>query len=110
MIYNNYVYDASQLVKHHPGGDKVIQSILGREVDRFLYGMYSSELCPEVLPYSHSVRVFSLLREPIMKIAVPPPYNNFQEESLTVRVQFMNEVSAKSGIYVLGLVRRNSEF
>ena len=30
VIYNNYVYDASEIVKHHPGGNKVIQTILGR--------------------------------------------------------------------------------
>jgi hypothetical protein len=42
VIYNGYVYDASRLIVHHPGGQKVISSMLGREVDRFLYGMYSS--------------------------------------------------------------------
>lgn len=42
VIYNGFVYDASRVSIHHPGGQKVISSIIGREVDRFLYGMYSS--------------------------------------------------------------------
>lgn len=62
VIYNNYVYDASEVAKHHPGGNKVIQTIIGREVDRFLYGMYSSELLPSVLPHSHSLQALSLLK------------------------------------------------
>lgn len=62
VIYNNYVYDASEVSKHHPGGRKVIQTIIGREVDRFLYGMYSSELLPTVLPHSHSLQALSLLK------------------------------------------------
>lgn len=62
VIYNNYVYDASEVARHHPGGNKVIQTILGREVDRFLYGMYSSELLPSVLPHSHSLQALALLK------------------------------------------------
>lgn len=77
IIYNNHVYDATDLVSYHPGGKKVIQTIIGREVDRFLYGMYSSELLPSVLPHSHSVGALSLMKEPVMKIFVPPPYRNF---------------------------------
>lgn len=77
VIYNNYVYDATELINYHPGGKKVIQTILGREVDRFLYGMYSSELLPSIPPHSHSVGALSLLKEPVMKISIPPPYRNF---------------------------------
>lgn len=62
VIYNGYVYDARRLTVHHPGGQKVISSILGREVDRFLYGMYSSELVPEVPQHSHSTGALVLLR------------------------------------------------
>jgi hypothetical protein len=109
VIYNNYVYDATQVMKHHPGGIKVIQTILGREIDRFLYGMYSSELCPEVLPYSHSVKALALLRQPIMKIVTPPPYNNFIEDQISVKVQFMSEVSKRTKIYVFGLVKTMGE-
>jgi hypothetical protein len=78
------VYDATKVVKHHPGGQKVINSILGREVDRFLYGMYSSELVPEVLPHSHSTGALTLLRDPLIKIAIPSPYQGFQDSIVTV--------------------------
>lgn len=42
VIFGNYVYDARELEKNHPGGFKVIEDVKGREVDRFLYGMYST--------------------------------------------------------------------
>lgn len=90
VIYNGYVYDASRLIIHHPGGQKVISSILGREVDRFLYGMYSAELVPEVLPYSHSTGALVLLRNPILKVAIPPTFSGFNDAPAAVGVQFMN--------------------
>lgn len=110
VIYNGYGYDASKLVNHHPGGQKVINTILGREVDRFLYGMYSSELCPEVQSHSHSTGVLTLLKEPVFKIGIPPPFKDFPDGMMGVKVQFMNEVSKKTRIYVLGLVTARGEF
>jgi hypothetical protein len=90
VIYNGYVYDATKVIKHHPGGQKVISSILGREVDRFLYGMYSSELCPEVLPHSHSTAALTLLHHPVLKIATPSPFNDFSDSMVAVKIQFLN--------------------
>lgn len=44
-----------------------------------------------------------------MKIDTPAPYSNFEEESVAVRVQFISEVSRKTGIYVLGLAAKSEE-
>lgn len=46
IIFADYVYDAKELEETHPGGHKVIKLMKGREVDRFIYGMYSAELFP----------------------------------------------------------------
>jgi hydroxymethylpyrimidine pyrophosphatase-like HAD family hydrolase len=109
VIYNGYVYDATKVINHHPGGHKVISSILGREVDRFLYGMYSSELVPEIPPHSHSTGALTLLREPVLKIVTPSPFKDFSEAT-AVKIQFMNEVSKNSKIYVVGLAATRGEF
>lgn len=109
VIYNGYVYDASRLTVHHPGGQKVISSILGREVDRFLYGMYSSELVPEVPPHSHSTGALVLLREPIYKVTIPPTFKGFDDGPAAVSVQFMNEISKQSKIYFVGLAAARGE-
>jgi hypothetical protein len=98
------------VIKHHPGGQKVINSIVGREVDRFLYGMYSSELVPEVLPNSHSTGALALLREPLIKIVTPCPYKGFHDSLVEVQVQFMNQVSKKNKIFVIGLIPLKGEF
>ena len=44
-----------------------------------------------------------------MKIAIPPPYRSFEEETVAVRISFISEVSKKTGIYVLGLVAKRDE-
>ena len=41
VIFANYVYDARNFERYHPGGYRVIELTKGREVDRFIYGMYS---------------------------------------------------------------------
>ena len=48
VIFANHVYKADDLKNIHPGGSKVIEIIMNREVDRFLYGMYSAEIFPEL--------------------------------------------------------------
>jgi hypothetical protein len=46
IIFNNYVYDIDALGSFHPAGMEVIRSVVNRDVDRYLYGMYSSEKHP----------------------------------------------------------------
>ena len=46
LIFANHVYKAEILKTLHPGGTKVIEIIMNREVDRFLYGMYPAEIFP----------------------------------------------------------------
>lgn len=55
----------------HPIGVDVIQSVANRDIDRYLYGMYSSEKHPEISPHSHSFRSLKLLDEPVAKIDIP---------------------------------------
>jgi hypothetical protein len=55
-------------MKIHPGGNRVIETVIGREVDRFLYGMYSSELLPELPPHSHSAHCLKLTGQPLAKL------------------------------------------
>ena len=52
----------------------------GREVDRFIYGMYSAELYPALPPYSHSAYAMQLIGQPIAKLVVPQTYNGFRDE------------------------------
>lgn len=39
VIFRGYVYDAFEFELYHPGGHKVIESVKGKEVDRYVYGM-----------------------------------------------------------------------
>lgn len=41
-MFANYIYDLTSMNKFHPGGFEVINSIKSRELDRYIYGMYSS--------------------------------------------------------------------
>ncbi len=46
IIFNNHVFDIAALGSFHPIGMQVIRSVVNRDVDRYLYGMYSSEKHP----------------------------------------------------------------
>ncbi len=87
------MYEASQLIKAHPGGPKVIETIMGREVDRFIYGMYSSELLPELLPHSHSFSCLKLVGKPIAKLVIPLSYSGFEEDVVKVKIGTVRLIS-----------------
>mgnify|MGYP000395063807 CR=1 FL=1 len=86
VIFNDYVYDARNLEKQHPGGYKVIELVRGREVDRFIYGMYSAELYPELAPYSHSMYSLELVGNPIAKLITPPIYEGFEYDVTQMKI------------------------
>ena len=77
----------------HPGGYKVIELCKGREVDRFIYGMYSVELYPELAPFSHSVNSIKLAGFPIAKIVTPPTYEGIELEVNDGTIKFMKCIS-----------------
>lgn len=77
VIFADDVYDMEPLRENHPAGFEIIEQLTGREIDRFVYGMYSSEYTPAVLPYSHSARFLDLLGSPIARLIHPNPYTGF---------------------------------
>ena len=77
VIFASHIYDAKGLEENHPGGYRVIQLVKGREVDRFIYGMYSAELYPELKAYSHSDNCLQLVGNPIAKIVIPSTYSGY---------------------------------
>ena len=76
---------------------------MGREVDRFLYGMYSSELFPELLPHSHSAHCLKLVGKPIARLTIPFPFSGFSSETFKVKITEVEVDSSKTQIYALGL-------
>lgn len=49
-----------------------------REIDRFLYGMYSHELTPNVSAHSHTSSSLRLCEKPIGKILRVSPMSGFK--------------------------------
>jgi hypothetical protein len=70
IIFNNHVFDIAALGSFHPIGMQVIRSVVNRDVDRYLYGMYSSEKLPEIPVHSHSFRSLKLLNPPVAKLGI----------------------------------------
>ena len=92
--------------RQHPGGHRVIQLVKGREVDRFIYGMYSAELYPELAAYSHSMYSLELVGNPIAKLITPPTYAGYESEVTEMRIEYVNCIAKKTQIYQLGLAQR----
>ncbi len=40
MVFADHVYEIWPMVTMHAAGYKIIQATKGREIDRFIYGMY----------------------------------------------------------------------
>lgn len=78
-VFANYVYDLTPLETYHPLGFRIIESIKNREFDRYIYGMYSTERAPLIVPHSHSLKAFDLLDNPIAKISIPSLYEGLEE-------------------------------
>lgn len=103
MIFQNKVYHAENLAKIHPGGSRVIETVIGREVDRFLFGMYSSELLPSLPPHSHSASCLRLTGRPFAQLVVPPTFDGFTTDIVKGRISFVHTVSEKTQIFELGI-------
>lgn len=65
----------SPLLDLHPAGFKIIESVLGREIDRFVYGMYAPELLPDAPLHEHSSNFTNLVGSPLARIDTPSPYH-----------------------------------
>jgi cytochrome b involved in lipid metabolism len=60
VIFNNSVYDISDF--RHPGGDFLLSQVLGREIGRFLYGIYNLESLPK-FGHRHSIYALNALEK-----------------------------------------------
>jgi hypothetical protein len=45
----------------HPGGNSIIQFMVGREIDRYIFGGHSFELSLEKLPHIHTAYASAFL-------------------------------------------------
>jgi len=60
VIYGNKVYDMTGWI--HPGGNFLIEAVVGREISRFLHGAYGLE-STSMQPHTHSTFALELLEE-----------------------------------------------
>lgn len=106
VLFAGYIYDARELERVHPGGYKVIEFVLGREVDRFIYGMYSAELYPNIPAYSHSAYCMQLVGNPIAKLITPPTYSGFLSEVTIGKIKYVHCMSEATQIYSIGVCQK----
>ncbi len=74
-VFANYVYNLDPLLYNHPCGYRIIDSVKGIEMDRYLYGMYEADRFPRIPTNSHGYLSLKLLDEPIAKINIPNVYS-----------------------------------
>lgn len=107
MIFGNLVYDITPLNNGHPAGFKIVEGVANKSVDKYLYGMYSSEDYLNVTRYSHSAASMKLMDKPLAKISIQSPFEGFESDVVEVKVHEIVEVSKK--LYEVKLVK-NSGF
>lgn len=87
------------MLKLHPIGYKIIESIRDRELDRYFYGMYRSEKEPSIPTHSHGFKSLALVGNPLGKLFIPPLYYGLEEDCVKVKIVKVREISGKGGIY-----------
>lgn len=60
LMYKYKVYDVSELL--HPGGNFIIEKLLGEEISRYIHGAYGLE-STKLPAYTHTVFAHKLLEE-----------------------------------------------
>ena len=86
----------------------MIEAVKNRDVDAFIYGMYATEVVPQVSAHSHSFRSLTLLGDPVGLLRILSNYGSFSgdlEETgwSKVGVRKIIEVSKQGDIYEIQL-------
>jgi hypothetical protein len=110
VVFANYVYSIDPLLRNHPNGYRIIESVKGMDLDRFIYGMYPSERFPLVPPNSHSWKSLSLLGSPIAKLHIPALYAGLEDDITEVELPTVQMISDKCSIYELRLKKKEGRF
>lgn len=71
FIFNDFVYLYGSR-GFHPGGGKIMDLVRGREVDRYVYGMYGVEEYPKLGRFFHPENSFDMLEKPLMMLPKNP--------------------------------------
>lgn len=108
-IFANYIYDLSPLVRLHPIGFKIVESVMDRELDRYLYGMYRSQRMNFISTNVHSYKALNLVGKPVGKIDVPSVYTGLEDDFVEVKIQKVRELSLKGDIYEITLSSTQDE-
>jgi hypothetical protein len=109
-VFANYVYDLQPLLHNHPCGFRIVESVKGVDLDRFLYGMYSPDRFPRVPTNSHGFKSLSLLDAPIAKISIPAVYSGLEVDTTEVVLSSALLISRRSAIYELRLKKKTGRF
>jgi len=78
--FANYVFSLEPLLRFHPIGYQIVNTIKGRDLDRYMYGMYTSERVPIVPTNSHTFKSLDLLGDPVGKLSISPLYSNIDKD------------------------------
>ena len=67
--------------------------MINKSVDKFLYGINSSEDYHSISKYSHSAASLKLMEKPLAKISIDSPFEGFEDDVVNVDIHDIVEVS-----------------
>lgn len=102
VVYGNNVYDISSMIEWHPAGFELLQGAKNGEVEKYLFGVYSSNKLLSIKNHPHTSNAPNLLQNPIAKLDIPSCYQGLGRIN-TVTVDQLRLVSSGAEVYELHL-------
>lgn len=93
VIFNNSVYDITDF--RHPGGDFLLSQVTGREIGRFLYGIYNLESLPK-FGHRHSIYATNALEKRFIGYYLN---NNIAQEGTVWRIEGKTPMSESTTLF-----------
>lgn len=77
VIFANQIYDVEPLRNNHPAGFQIFDVLKNKEVDRYVYGSCVPDELPDIPQWSHSYKIFSLMKDPVAMLKINQTFDGF---------------------------------
>jgi hypothetical protein len=110
IIFANNIYDIQPLRYNHPAGYQICSVLKNKEVDRYIYGSCVADELPDVPMWSHSYKSFTLMDNPVARLAIQPTFEGFDKPEVECQIPHVHLISGKGNVYQINVYKKHGQF